>query len=162
MGERERRKRKKAEEVGRVKRTEEEQSAVREEDSARGRERKGSQEKGEVADLELPRSSGRLHPASSCARREKSAGTLFTSTACTRTGGFAKSFKFVRNAGPLCSKDAGFDWRQARRLPAASLRNSRNRTLSAMLARSLARSHVKSHPRIFRFREFPTKYFQRI
>ena len=79
-----------------------------------------------------------------------------------RTGGFAKSFKFVRNAGPLCSKDAGFDWRQARRLPAASLRNSRNRTLSAMLARSLARSHVKSHPRIFRFREFPTKYFQRI
>lgn len=38
----------------------------------RGRERggKGSREKGEVADLELPQSSGRLHPASSCAPRE--------------------------------------------------------------------------------------------
>ena len=36
-----------------------------------GGERNGSQEKGEVADLELPRSSGRLHPASSCAPREK-------------------------------------------------------------------------------------------
>lgn len=63
-------------------------------------------------------------------------------------GGFAKSFKFVRNAGPSCSKDAGFDWRQARRLPAASSRNSRNRTLSAMLARSRG-SHVKSQPRTF-------------
>lgn len=121
-------------------------------------ERKGSQEKGEVADLELPRSSGRLHPASSCARREKSAGTLFTSTACTRAraraadGGFAKSFKFVRNAGPSCSKDANFDRRQARRLPAASPRNSRNRTLSAMLARS-RRFSRKSPTANARFRE---------
>lgn len=47
-----------------------------------GGQRKGSQEKGEVADLELPRSSGRLHPASSCAPREKSA--LFTSTGRAR------------------------------------------------------------------------------
>lgn len=31
----------------------------------------GTKEGGEVADLELPRSSGRLHPASSCAPREK-------------------------------------------------------------------------------------------
>lgn len=35
------------------------------------KEGKRSQEKGEVADLELPRSCGRLHPASSCAPREK-------------------------------------------------------------------------------------------
>lgn len=59
-----------------------------ERDSARreGRgEHKGSQEKGEVADLELPRSSGRLHPASSCARREKSA------VRCVRSRPLARS-----------------------------------------------------------------------
>lgn len=58
-------------------------------------ERNRSQEKGEVADLELPRSSGRLHPASSCAPREKD-------TLCSLVGrGFTKSFKFVRTVYKL-------------------------------------------------------------
>ncbi|KAK1118740.1 hypothetical protein K0M31_014742 [Melipona bicolor] len=65
-----------------------------EKEKGRG-ERNGSQEKGEVADLELPRSSGRLHPASSCAPREKD-------TLCSLVGrGFTKSFKFVRTVYEL-------------------------------------------------------------
>lgn len=124
----------------------------------RAREAGGSQEKGEVADLELPRSSGRLHPASSCARREKST-VRCSPRPCAHAraadGGFAKSFKFVRNAGPSCSKDADFDRRQVRRLPAASPRNSRNRTLH--YARTILRFSRKSQPRTFA----SEKYFQR-
>lgn len=50
---------------------------------------------------------------------------------------FAKSFKFIRNAGPKDARPLSIGGR----LPAASPRNSRNRTLSAMLARSRG-SHV--------------------
>lgn len=47
-----------------------------------------------MADLELPRSSGRLHPASSCAPREKDTSPL--PVRCVRPSDFTKSFKFVR------------------------------------------------------------------
>lgn len=101
-----------------------------------GGQRKGSQEKGEVADLELPRSSGRLHPASSCARREKSA------VRCSpRPSAGARARRSGVSRNPLnsyvtrtrrASKDADFDRRWAGcRLAATATdptpRNSRNR-----------------------------------
>jgi len=60
-------------------------------------------------------------------------------------GGFAKSFKFVRNAGPSCSKDVGFDRRQA--LAGCRRHRQEIREIEAFSPTMFARSrgsHVKS------------------
>lgn len=140
---------KKAGKRGRVKRMERARTAgsVRRTplEGERGQERKGSQEKGEVADLELPRSSGRLHPASSCARREKSARGA-RSTACAARTGVSRNplNSYVTRARCVRRTPASIGG-GACRLPAASPRNSRNQnSLSACYSHDLLRFSRKS------------------